>query len=221
MPANRIGLYEIAILSLLREEPMHPYQMQLLLRERHKDEILVLKRGSLYHAINRLVRDKFVEAVSSLRHGRRPERTTYRITSAGRQQLLSSLSQMIAIPKNEPSEFLGAVSFLLYLSPGEAIEKLSTRVTQLESKIQTTKTTIKAAASRVQRINLIESEYRIAMQTAELQWIRHLLAEIRSHRLRWDIEKVFQEARSHRKAFEAKARSVLTRSKQSKEGRKP
>ncbi|HSS96422.1 MAG TPA: helix-turn-helix transcriptional regulator [Terriglobales bacterium] len=221
MPVTHVGLYEIAILALLREEPMHPYQMQLLLRERHKDEILLLKRGSLYHAINRLVGDKFVEAVSNTRHGRRPERTTYRVTSAGRQQLHNSLSQMIAIPKNEPSEFLGAVSFLLYLTPGEAVEKLSARVTQLESKIQTTKTTIKTASSRVQRINLIESEYRIAMHAAELQWIRRLLAEIRSHKLHWDIEKVFQDARTQRKISATKVQLPHMRIKQPREGRTP
>ena len=33
---------------------MHPYEMQRLIRERHKDDVLDLKRGSLYHAIDRL-----------------------------------------------------------------------------------------------------------------------------------------------------------------------
>ncbi len=33
------SLWELTVLSLLREEPMHPYQMQRLLVERHKDEV--------------------------------------------------------------------------------------------------------------------------------------------------------------------------------------
>ena len=51
-----LGIWEIAVLGTLRDAPMHPYQMQRLLRHRHKDEILALKRGSLYHAIGRLER---------------------------------------------------------------------------------------------------------------------------------------------------------------------
>ena len=37
---ERIGLWELAVLALLREAPMHPYQMQKLLRERHKEALL-------------------------------------------------------------------------------------------------------------------------------------------------------------------------------------
>ena len=48
------SLWELVVLAFLRERSMHPYEMQRLLRERHKDDLLVLKRGSLYHAIRRL-----------------------------------------------------------------------------------------------------------------------------------------------------------------------
>ena len=54
---------------------MHPYQMQRLLRLRHKDEILVLKRGSLYHAIGRLMRAGLIAVKTTGREGKRPERT--------------------------------------------------------------------------------------------------------------------------------------------------
>jgi hypothetical protein len=79
-----LGLREIVILAMPREAPMHPYQMQRSLRERHKDEILVLKRGCPYHAIKRLLRAHLIAAVSTGRHGPCPERTTYRIRIAGR-----------------------------------------------------------------------------------------------------------------------------------------
>ena len=62
---QELGIWEIAVLALLREAPMHPYQMQRLLRHRHKDEILALKRGSLYHAIGRLARGGLITAKST------------------------------------------------------------------------------------------------------------------------------------------------------------
>ena len=107
---TELGIWEIAVLALLREAPMHPYQMQALLRLRHKDEILALKRGSLYHAIGRLVRDELITARSTSRNGRRPERTTYAITAAGRKEFSRVLRSIIAVPRRESSEFMAAMS---------------------------------------------------------------------------------------------------------------
>src|SRR5271154_2463968 len=193
---NPLGLWEIAILALLREEPMHPYQMQQLLRERHKDEILVLKRGSLYHAINRLLRAKLIAVVSSARHGRRPERTTYRICTAGRQQLVHSLRQMISVPRREPSDFLASMSFVIYLTPSVAAVKLTERARHLAEEIQASHAALKRVALRVQRIHLIESEYLLAMRQAELKWVRGAIGEIRFGRLDWNLQKIFAQLRA-------------------------
>ena len=58
---NPYGLWELAVLSLLRETALHPYEIQRLLKERKKDDVLVLKRGSLYHAIKRLLDAGLIE----------------------------------------------------------------------------------------------------------------------------------------------------------------
>src|SRR5213082_2812156 len=86
-PSFHPTLWELAVLSLLRERPMHPYEILRLLKERHKDDVLVLKRGSLYNAIRRLEGAQFIEALETTRNGRRPERTTYRLTEAGERGL--------------------------------------------------------------------------------------------------------------------------------------
>src|SRR5262245_12015496 len=90
-------VWEVAVLAFLREGRMHPYEMRRLLRERHKDELLALKAGSLYHAINRLSRAGLIEPVSTGRQGRRPERTTYRITPGGREELIRCVRKMVGI----------------------------------------------------------------------------------------------------------------------------
>jgi len=208
---NPLGLWEIAILALLREEPMHPYQMQQLLRERHKDEILVLKRGSLYHAINRLLRAKLIAVVSSARHGRRPERTTYRICTAGRQQLVHSLRQMISVPRREPNDFLASMSFVIYLTPSVAATKLTERALHLEQEIRASEAALKRAAVRVLRIHLIESEYLLAMRNAELKWVRGVIAELRSGQLTWDLQKIFVQLRASRKAASLHKEALRTK----------
>jgi DNA-binding PadR family transcriptional regulator len=192
------NLWEIAVLALLREASMHPYQMQRLLKERHKDELLELKRGSLYHAINRLMAAGLIEATNTVRSGRRPERTIYRITAEGRQELIQTLQQMIELPRHESSEFMAALSFLLHLEHKDAIEKLEERAQHVEEELNASANCLKEAQQRVDRINLIESEYLLAMRRAELKWIRSLIPELRSKDLHWDMKKIFRNAKESR-----------------------
>jgi len=190
-----LGIWEISVLALLREAPMHPYQMQTLLRLRHKDEILALKRGSLYHAIGRLVKADLIAAKSTSRDGRRPERTTYSITPVGRKEFSRVLRQIIATPRRESSEFMAAMSFLVHLTPAEALPRLEERAHRLESEIALRGAGVSAALEHVLRINLVESEYLIAMLKAELAWVRGLMDEILTGKLSWDLKSVLKGAR--------------------------
>ena len=197
---NEFGTWEIAVLALLREAPMHPYQMQRLLHLRHKDELLALKRGSLYHAIRRLTRDGLIEVEKTAREGNRPERTSYRITSAGLKAFLGVLRRILATPRREPSECMVAMSFLVHLEPEEAGRFLDERDKNLTNEISQLAVGLGAASERVERINLIESEYLLAMLKAERAWVRKLGREIREGRLAWNLKAVLREAAASRKA---------------------
>lgn len=172
---------------------MHPYQMQRLLRLRHKDEILVLKRGSLYHAIGRLMRAGLIAVKTTGREGKRPERTTYRIMAAGRAALVNTLRKIVATPRRESSEFMAAVSFLIFLDPDEAARQLKERAQKLKAEIGQLTAGLASASTQVLRINLLESEYLMAMLKAELLWVREIGKEIQMGRLTWDLETIFLE----------------------------
>jgi len=194
------GIWEIAVLATLREAPMHPYQMQRLLRDRHKDEILALKPGSLYHAIGRLERGGLIEAVSTTRDGRRPERTTYRLTEAGRDALMRTLRKMVSTPRRESSEFMAAMAYLIHLTPEEAIPQLEERYARLDSEMAQTAATMKAVSSTVGRINLIESEYLLAMLRAERDWTEALIRDLRAGTLVWDLEGIYAQIKANTEA---------------------
>ena len=179
---------------------MHPYEMQRLLLERHWDEVLVLKRGSLYHAIKRLLKSRLITATGVSRDGRRPERTTYRITPQGEEELVRWLREMVAVPAREPSVFMASVNFLIHLTPGDAIEQLGNRAQRLEQEIGTTETVMKKVPTFVPRFLLLEAEYLLWMRKAELQWVRILLDELRSRRLTWDLKQIFQDIEAVRQA---------------------
>lgn len=182
------NLWALTVLCLLRERPMHPYEMQRLIRQRHKDEFLDLKRGSLYHAIDRLVRAGLIEAVETSREGRRPERTTYRLSERGDLEVLDWLRELLAKPVCEPSQFVAALSFLPHLTAEDAADQLHERASRLELEIVALDAVVQKIAPQIGRACLIEVEYVRAMKQAEREWVRTVSEDLRAGRLSWNCE---------------------------------
>jgi len=201
---TELGVWEIAVLAMLREEPMHPYQMRRLLKARHKDAMLALKHGSLYHAIRRLEQGGLIAVEATGRDGKRPERTTYRLTAEGERALLGSLRRMVAGPRRESSEFMAGMSFLVHLPPEEAVAQLRERVTALRTEIAALEGGLEAVRGRVARVHLIESEYLGAVLRAELEWVEGLLGDVETGRLGWDFAEVLREAEADREKARGK-----------------
>ena len=193
--SENFGLWELSVLSVLRERPMHPYEIQRLLRLRHKDEFLLLKKGSLYHAIRRLEDVHLIEEKETAREGLRPEKTTYGITAAGEATFDNWLKKLISTPQPEAAGFAAALSFLVYLSPREAIVALENRVQQLQQKIEGFDQTLDLVTRKIGRIFLIEREYAREIAHAELTWTLRLIETIRARKLTWDIEAILRELR--------------------------
>lgn len=190
------GLWELAVLAVLREHPMHPYDILRVLKERRKDDVLVLKRGSLYHAIRRLAADGLIAEGETTRDGLRPERTTYTVTPAGEKALGDWLKQLVSVPRREPSTFMAAMSFLVYLEPAEAIRALEQRREQLEATIARFDQVAIMLKPKIGRLHLLESEYARAMCAAEAAWIGELLADLRGRKLTWDLKAILRQLRA-------------------------
>lgn len=89
----------LAILALLEEEPMHPYRMQQLLKERGKDEVInVRQRTSIYQTIDRLLRDGLIAVRETLKEPGKPDRTVYESTEDGRKLFREWLRDMLSVP---------------------------------------------------------------------------------------------------------------------------
>ena len=175
---------------------MHPYEILRILKDRHKEEVLELKRGSLYHAIDRLLAAGHIEELDTTRNGRRPERTTYRITEQGERHLLDGLRSLVAVPRHEASEFMAAMNFVVHLGPRETLTLLDERSRKLEVELALTDEQMAHALGVAGRVNLLETEYQQAMRRAELAWIRQLAGDLRSGRLDWNIEELLAYLRA-------------------------
>lgn len=186
MPAPRRSVLALAVLSMLTEAPMHPYRMQQLIRERHKDDVVnVSQRTSLYQTIQRLLRDGQVEVEGTERTENRPEHTTYRVTPAGRATLRDWLMTMLSTPAAEYPEFPAALSFLPSLNPLEATAALASRVDRLTTLLADLDAELDRGRQFLPRLFLIESEYQREVLLAELAHVRALVEDLRAERITW------------------------------------
>jgi DNA-binding PadR family transcriptional regulator len=184
-PTAHRSLWALTVLCLLREGPMHPYELQSLIRQRKKDDFLDLKRGSLYHNIERLHRAGLIAAVETTREGRRPERTVYRLTAEGEQELLTWLRELLANPARDSIPFVAALSFLGHLRPKDALKQLSGRAGLLEAEIEGLDAALRELVPRLGRLLVLEAEYERSARQAELEWVRSLIDDLRSGKLTW------------------------------------
>ena len=179
----------LTVLSLLSEEPMHPYQIERVIRERHKGWAMGRTR-SLYHAVDHLVADELIEPLETSRDGKRPERTVYTITDLGRDEHRAWLVDLIEQPAPEHPLFLIAMSFVAYLGSPAALEALRIRAVALEGQIAGVEVWNRALNQELglPRAVTLEAELHLALQRAELEWVRSIVAEIESGNLHWDEE---------------------------------
>jgi DNA-binding PadR family transcriptional regulator len=175
----------LAILTMLYEEPMHPYRMQQLIKERGKDEVInVSQRASLYQTINRLVREALIIPQSVSRDENRPERTVYELTDTGRETMVEWMRQIISTPSPEFPDFPAAMSVLAVLTPKDARQQLERRVAALEPELKRLDG-ILTQTSFLPRLFLLEMELLRANCATELKWVRSVVEDLRSGKLTW------------------------------------
>ncbi len=163
----------LTTLGLLSEQPCHPYEIQRLLKERHK-AYAVGKTRTLYRAIEELELAGYIEPIETSREGRRPERTVYRITPEGSEELENWLADLLSTPVDETPVFRVAVGLLGYITQERAEIALASRTVSLRVRVTGLEATLRMAQDDLglPRLVLLELEHAIALAAAEIEWIR-------------------------------------------------
>jgi DNA-binding PadR family transcriptional regulator len=195
IPANPLAL---AVLALCFERPMHPYEMAATLKRRHKNESIKLRYGTLYTVIEMLTLRGLIRSKETSRGGKRPERTVYALAPAGRDLLRNWMRHLLAEPAKEFPQFEAALCLLPVLPPDEAVALLRDRQSRLTEKLKQMQaelndilamTFAEVAGSdeelpapllglKFPAILVVESEYRLTLLKAELDFVTELVRRI-------------------------------------------
>ncbi|WP_051712845.1 PadR family transcriptional regulator [Spirillospora albida] len=179
----------LTVLRMLCDAPMHPYEMQQRIRDHHYDSAVKVTHGSLYHSVERLASAALIEPLETSREGRRPERTVYAVTTAGRDAARMRLAELLARPGEEFPLFGTALAFVNLLPEAEAARQLRKRVVGLAARLAGLRTINQTLRERgVERHKLLDQEWSIIQIQAELGFVEALADDLTSGRLTWRDE---------------------------------
>jgi DNA-binding PadR family transcriptional regulator len=184
----------LAVLSLLHAAPLHPYAMQRLLKLWGKDHVInVGQRANLYKTIRRLNEAGLIAVRQTERDQQYPERTVYELTDAGRRAAHDWVTDMLAQPRNEFPQFPAALSFIMLLTPEEAVAVLEQRAGALRDQLAAVDADLRTYSGTLPRVVLMDDEYQRAMISTELSWVEGIAADLRKGDWGWTYEE-FEEA---------------------------
>ena len=169
----------LAVLSYLTQKPMHPYELSRTLRDNGDARSIKFNHGSLYMVVQQLAKAGFIAEQETNRDGQRPERTVYALTDAGSAELRDWLRELVAEPEHEYPHFVAALSLIAALPPGEVAPLLRQRLIALgEQRDHITGLIDKSLADGVPELFLVEERYRLALLTAEADFVQRFTDDI-------------------------------------------
>ncbi|WIV58540.1 PadR family transcriptional regulator [Amycolatopsis nalaikhensis] len=184
MASAKLTPLGIAVLELLHERPMHPYEMAQLMRERYVSTRVNVKAGSLYHTVERLHRDGLIEVVDTQRDGRRPERTVYGMTQNGLDEFNQRGRELLGDLVEEFPAYLSGLAVIDELGKETSLIELDHRVTRLRAAVAADQAVLqRLAEDGTPPIYWLDWRYKCDHRRFELEWTERLLDDLKSGRI--------------------------------------
>ncbi|MGG6313220.1 helix-turn-helix transcriptional regulator [Paenibacillus macerans] len=122
----------LIILALLRDHPMHGYEIQQMIQYSRMDTWANLLSGSIYYALNKMEQDGLIETKAEERTGARL-RKIYGITEAGEAAFQKMIRESLTLsPHSVKSDFSLALSWVEAVPRDEALLLLRQNLRQQE-----------------------------------------------------------------------------------------
>ena len=167
-------------------QPVHGYLVRRELLSWHADRWAHLNPGSVYNALHTLARDGLLQAVGTETAGRRPARTTYRLTPDGETEFRLLLREALwNISPHDPSILMAGWSFAWALSREEVIEAFEHRLEQIQASARVSELAIADLANHPFTPPHVAEHWRLvqARLEGEASWVRNLIARLQDGEL--------------------------------------
>jgi DNA-binding PadR family transcriptional regulator len=127
-----MSVAECMVLGLLNQGCKYGHELDNVVEERQMRLWSKLTRETLYQALKR-IESKGWALTATEKEGKRPAKTTYTLTAAGRQALRAMVASGLSCQGGVNFDICVYVSFLYLLEPQEAIAQLQKRKASREA----------------------------------------------------------------------------------------
>jgi DNA-binding PadR family transcriptional regulator len=174
-------MLELAILGLLKEQPMHGYQLSRELGD-SLGGFWRVSYGSLYPTLRRLERNGEVEAVASAETSVGRRKQVYRITGKGETIFLELLQETPHDNQSEDQRFRVRLAFFRYLPPETRLRLLERRRAALEDRLNSITDSMTTARARVDDYTRSLMEHGRSATESDLAWVDGLIVAERTRK---------------------------------------
>jgi DNA-binding PadR family transcriptional regulator len=168
---------ELAILSLIAEQPRHGYDIEQVIEARGMREWTEVGFSSIYYLLNKLEKTGLIESHLEQPAGKGPARKVYRVTPQGRQAHLEGTIAALSTPQSGSSPFLLGLSNFPSVPQEQVIAALNAYTENIEARQQQM---LERAEEQRPLPTFVEAmfDYSQTMVQAELNWIQNFIESV-------------------------------------------
>ena len=167
---------ELAVLSLIIEQPRHGYEIERVIEERGMREWTEIGFSSIYYLLKKMEGEGLI--AGQLQEAERgPVRKVYQATPAGKGAYHAAVLEALAVPRRWVSTLLLGLAGLPDVSRAEAV----TALRQYRSALADRRDHVQANWNRQRPMpGFVETlfDYSVTMIQAEIEWLEDLISKM-------------------------------------------
>jgi DNA-binding PadR family transcriptional regulator len=140
--STNLTLPDLVVLSLLRERPMHGYELNQELERREARDWAGISRPQVYYSLKKLAESGHIIRASEAAQRAGPERQVFRLSAAGRRGLTAALGREEWAVKRPPPAFLTWMALSANAEPGDRLRVVRRRRSFLQEQLEKERATL-------------------------------------------------------------------------------
>ena len=167
---------ELAVLSLIAEQPRHGYEIEQVIEERGMRDWTEIGFSSIYYLLKKLEREGLVESQLT-ETDRGPARKVFQITQTGEEARHAALLDVLSVPQPRQAGLAVGLGNLAGVAPDEALAALRSYRHALNAQLATIQARWESQRPVPYFVDAL-FDYSITMLRAEIEWVAGFIGDL-------------------------------------------
>ena len=168
---------ELAILSLIAEQPRHGYDIERVIKARGMRDWTEIGFSSIYYLLNKLEKDGLIHSQLQEPEGKGPARKVFKITQRGKEVQIEGALAALSTPQSGSVPFLLGLSNYPILPREQVLSALKSYANQINTRLDHLLEQVEEQRPLPYFVEAMFEYSRILAQ-AELDWVENFIQEV-------------------------------------------